>query len=188
MRVATKVRTWTVDEYHQMLKVGILAADEHVELLSGQILEMSPQQPPHAATTRRASRYLDRRLEDLADVRTQLPITLRPNSEPEPDIAIVRFDANDYANRHPSSDEIFWIVEISDTTLRKDREQKAQVYAKAGIPEYWILDINLRQAYILRNPNDEGYRSEMSLTLTDSVFSLAFPTLEISLANLFLPG
>ncbi len=187
MMVVTKVRTWTVDEYHQMLKVGILAADERVELLSGQILEMSPQEPPHAATTRRASRYLDRRLEELADVRTQLPITLKPNSEPEPDIAIVRLDDNEYANRHPASDEIFWIIEISDTTLRKDREQKARAYAKAGIPEYWILDVNISQAYILRNPNDAGYGSETILTPTNSVCPLAFPVLEISLAQLFLP-
>ena len=186
--VLTDVRTWTVDEYHQMLKTGILSADERVELVHGHILEMSPQEPPHSATTRRASRYLDRLLEDLADVRTQLPITLRPKSEPEPDIAIVRLDPDEYGDRHPSVEDIFWVIEISDTTLRKDREQKALAYAAAGIPEYWILDVNRRQVYILREPVEEGYTSERLLTPIGSVRPLAFPSLEIQLSKLFLAG
>lgn len=184
--VSTNVRTWTVEEYHQMLKAGILPAEERVELVHGQILEMSPQPPPHSATTRRASRCLDRLLEDFADVRTQLPITLRPNSEPEPDIAIVRLDSNEYGDRHPSIDDIFWVIEISDATLRNDREQKALAYAKAGIPEYWILDVNTHQAYVLRDPSDEGYQSEAILKSTNSVRPLAFLTLEIQLSKLFL--
>ncbi|QIZ69284.1 Uma2 family endonuclease [Oxynema aestuarii] len=187
MSSSTQARTWTVDEYHQMLQAGILTSDERVELLSGSILQMSPQEPPHAATTRRASRYLDRLLDNLADVRTQLPITLLPNSEPEPDIAIVRLDANAYGDRHPGVEDIFWAIEIADTTLRKDREIKALVYARARIREYWILDVNRQQAYILRNPNDRGYSSEAILTASDSVCSLAFPWLDISLSELFLP-
>ena len=158
--VLTDVRTWTVDEYHRMLQAGILSADERVELVNGYIVEMSPQEPPHSATTRRASRYLDRLLADLADVRAQLPITLRPKSEPEPDIAIVRWEPQEYSDRHPSIEDIFWVIEISDTTLRKDREQKALAYATAGIPEYWILDVKGRQAYVLREPRETGYISE----------------------------
>jgi Uma2 family endonuclease len=184
----TKVRTWTVEEYHRMLSAGILAEDERVELLSGQILEMSPQEPPHSATNRRTSRYLDRLLAEIADVRTQLPITLRPDSEPEPDIAIVRLDAKEYADHHPSVPEIFWAIEISDTTLRKDRQQKALIYARAGILEYWVLDIKNRLAYIFRNPSADGYRWEQQLTPGDSICPVAFPSLEIALTELFLPG
>lgn len=186
MVVDTGIRTWTVNEYHQMLSAGILANDERVELLSGKILKMSPQEPPHSATTRRASRYLDRLLSNLADVRSQLPITLKPDSEPEPDIAIVRFDANEYADHHPSIEEIYWVIEVSDTTLRKDREQKASIYGKAGIPEYWILDVNAQQAYILREPNSDGYGFEDCLSRDDSVCPLAFPSLNIALDELFL--
>jgi Uma2 family endonuclease len=186
--VETGVRTWTVEEYHQMLRAGILAEDEKVELLSGQILAMSPQEPPHSATTRRASRYLDRLLAEIADVRTQLPITLQPDSEPEPDIAIVRLDPNEYADHHPSVEEIFWAIEIADTTLRKDRDRKASIYARAGIPEYWVLDIKNRIAYIFRDPIDGEYRSKQRLTPNDSLRPLAFPFLEISLSELFLPG
>jgi Uma2 family endonuclease len=85
-----RVRLWTVDEYHRMLEAGILGERDRVELLEGQIVEMSPQLPPHASTTQRTARYLDRLLENQAYVRMQLPITLRPNSEPEPDVAIVQ--------------------------------------------------------------------------------------------------
>ncbi|MGF1538347.1 MAG: Uma2 family endonuclease [Elainellaceae cyanobacterium] len=185
--VTTRVRTWTVKEYHQMLRAGILAPDERVELLSGQIWEMSPQEPPHAATTRRASRYLDRLLRDVADVRVQLPITLEPDSEPEPDIAVVRLQPNDYEDHHPTPDDIFGVIEVADTTLRKDRKQKALAYGSAGIPEYWILDVNGRRAYILREPNEIGYGAEVIITPTDTVRSLAFPAIEIPLAELFLP-
>ena len=186
MVVDAGIRTWTIDEYHQMLRAGILTSDERVELLSGKILQMSPQEPPHSATTRRASRYLDRLLASLADVRTQLPVTLGPDSEPEPDIAIVCFDVNEYADYHPSVDEIYWVIEVSDTTLRKDRDQKAAIYGKVGISEYWILDVKTRQAYILREPNNEGYGFEDCLTPDDSVCPLAFPSLKIALAELFL--
>nr|WP_277879727.1 Uma2 family endonuclease [Coleofasciculus sp. FACHB-SPT9] len=85
-------RLWTVDEYHRMLETEILTTDEQVELLEGQILEMSPQQPPHAATMQRAFNYLNSLLTNQAFLRMQLPITLRPNSEPEPNIAVVRID------------------------------------------------------------------------------------------------
>lgn len=182
----TKARSWTVDEYHRMVETGILTASDAVELLDGQVIEMSPQEPPHAATTRRASRYLDRLLDGRADDRTQLPITLQPHSEPEPDIAIVRLDAKDYADRHPSVEDILLIIEISDTTLQKDRNQKALIYAKAGITDYWILDINKRQMFILRDSNGDRYQNEQRLSASDRCTPLAFPELEIPLSELFL--
>lgn len=183
----TKIRSWTVEDYHHMLEVGILTTDESVELLDGQVIEMSPQEPPHAATTRRASRYLDRLLDGRADVRTQLPLTLKPKSEPEPDIAVVRSHPNEYADRHPSAEDVFLLIEISDTTLQKDRKQKALVYARSGIFDYWILDVNKRQAFVFRNPQSSGYRSEVALLPTESCALVAFPDVQIPLAKLFLP-
>jgi Uma2 family endonuclease len=185
--VFTKVRTWTVDEYHRMFAAGILSDADAVELLDGQVIEMSPQEPPHAATTRRASRYLDRLLEGRADVRSQLPITLQPMSEPEPDIAVVRLDDLDYANRHPAPADIFLIIEISDSTLRKDRQQKALIYAKAQIPEYWILAVNTRQAFIFRDTDGDRYQTEHCLSATDCCSMVALPDQNIPLSELFLP-
>lgn len=185
-QISTKVRLWTVDDYHRMVEAGILTENDRVELLEGQITEMNPQLPPHAATTQRAFRYLDRLLETVAYVRMQLPVTLKPKSEPEPDIAIVQIDANEYGDRHPAPDDIFLIIEIADSTLLGDRQQKAPVYAKAGIADYWILDVNTRQVYVFREPTQAGYQQEMLLSANTILAPAAFPDIAIPLNQLFL--
>jgi Uma2 family endonuclease len=182
----TKIKLWTVDDYHRMIETGILTSSDRVELLEGQIIEMNPQLPPHAATTQRAFRYLDRLLKTVAYVRMQLPITLKPKSEPEPDIAVVRIDLNEYGNHHPGPDEIFLIIEIADSTLLNDRQQKASVYAKAGILEYWILDVNARQVYVLREPVHGNYQQVTTFAANTALAPIAFPDIAVPLNQLFL--
>lgn len=181
---STKVHLWTVDEYHQMIEAGILTHEDKVELLEGQIIQMSPQRPPHAATTQCAANYLSRLLEQ-AYIRVQLPITLPPNSEPEPDIAVVRIDDREYFEHHPVADEIFLLVEVAKTTLKNDRITKAPTYAKAKIPEYWILDVQERQVYVFREPEGESYQQEIILSEDATISLLAFPDVNISLNQLF---
>lgn len=181
-----KVRLWTVDEYHRMIETGILAEGDRVELLEGQIVEMNPQLPPHAATTQRAFRYLDRLLDEVAYVRMQLPITLKPKSEPEPDIAVVRIDPNEYGNCHPTPADIFLIIEVADSTLLNDRQQKALIYAKAGILDYWILDVNARQVYVFREPTQAGYQQEKTFPANTMLAPIALPNQDILLNQLFL--
>jgi len=181
-----KVRLWTVEEYHRMIETGILTGSDRVELLEGQITEMNPQLPPHAATTQRAFRYLDRLLDDVAYVRMQLPITLRPKSEPEPDIAVVRLDPNEYGDRHPTPTDIFLVVEVADSTLLSDRQQKAPIYAKAGILECWILDVNAHQVYVFREPTSTGYQQEITVSANTMLAPMAFPDRSIPLTQLFL--
>jgi Uma2 family endonuclease len=183
---ALKAKLWTVDDYHRMVKTGILTGSDRVELLEGQIIEMNPQLPPHAATTQHAFRYLDRLLETVAYVRMQLPVTLKPKSEPEPDIAVVRINANEDGDRHPTPDDILLIIEIADSTLLGDRQQKARIYAKAGISDYWILDVNARQVYVFREPTLDGYQQEALLTANTMLAPIAFPDIPISLNQLFL--
>ncbi len=130
-----QIRLWTVEEYHRMIEAGILMTNDKVELLEGKIVQMSPQHPPHAATTQRACDYLKARLINLAHVRMQLPITLSA-SEPEPNIAIVKIDPGAYANHHPAASEIFLLIEVAHTSLNIDRQEKAPIYAKANIVEY----------------------------------------------------
>jgi Uma2 family endonuclease len=168
-----------------MIATGILCPHDHVELLEGQIIEMSPQLPPHASTTQRTARYLDRLLEGQAYVRMQLPVTLKPRSEPEPDIAVVRLRHNEYADHHPTPAEIFLLIEVADTTLENDLKQKALTYAKAGIADYWILDVNDRQVYVLRTPTPNGYQQETVFGSGSVLFPLAFPGAEVSLQHLF---
>jgi len=184
--VSTKVKLWTVDDYHRMVETGILTEGDRVELLEGQIIEMNPQLPPHAATTQRAFRYLDRLLETVAYVRMQLPVTLKPKSEPEPDIAVVRIEPNEYGDRHPAPDDIFLIIEVADSTLLGDRQQKAPIYAKAGIADYWILDVNTQQVYVFRKPTLDGYQQETVLAANTTLAPITFPDITIPLNQLFL--
>jgi len=181
----TEVRLWTVDEYHRMIETGILTDDDRVELLEGQIIQISPQQPPHAAITQRAANYLTGLLHGQAFVRMQLPITLHPNSEPEPDIAVVRIHPREYLDHHPTPDEIFLLIEVADATFKKDRKQKARTYAKAGIADYWILDINNRQLSILRQPGNKTYEQETILDENATVSPLAFPDVTVSVSQMF---
>ncbi|MEA5418800.1 Uma2 family endonuclease [Spirulina sp. CCNP1310] len=183
---ATQLRTWTVAEYHQMLAVGLLKSEDRLELLNGHIIEMSPQEPPHAATTRRVGRYLDQHLGGLADIRTQLPITLGERSEPEPDIAIARLDPQEYGDRHPGAADLFWVIEVADSTLNKDRKEKALLYGQAGIPEYWVLDVKRRRAFIFRQPEEAGYQIIQECNTGEAIRPLAFPDCLIPLDALFL--
>lgn len=183
---ATKTRLWTVDEYHRMIEAGILTTEDKVELLEGRIIQVSPQRPPHAAITQRIDRYLQNLLRGQADIRVQLPITLA-TSEPEPDIALVRTVPGDYGDHHPAPTEILLLIEVAHTTFVTDREEKAPIYARANIAEYWILDIIARQVYIFRNPSNGGYQSETVLNQDAALAPLAFPEIEISFSQLFLP-
>jgi Uma2 family endonuclease len=113
---------WSVDDYHRMIEVGILR-DRRVELLAGEIVEMSPETPIHYNTAKRGARYLEELLAGRADVRFNGPITLL-SSEPEPDIAIVRLPESTYNNRHPEPEDIFWVIEVAKTSLKKDLDLK----------------------------------------------------------------
>jgi Uma2 family endonuclease len=176
---------WTVDDYHRMIASEILTTETRVELIEGQIIEMSPQQPPHAATTQRTWKYLNRMLAGKADIRIQLPITLPPNSEPEPDIAVVRINPREYISGHPTPDDIFLLIEVADSTFTTDRNKKSRIYAKAKIPEYWVLNVNSQQIYIFREPGENGYTQEIILDINAKISLITFPEIEIEIKQLF---
>lgn len=182
---STPVRLWTIDDYHRIIEANILTSEDHVELLEGQILQMSPQQPPHAATTQRASDYLRDLLAGKAIIRVQLPITLRPNSEPEPDVAVVRINPDEYQESHPTPDDIFLVIEVADASLSIDRKQKASTYARAKIADYWVLNVSKRQAHVFREPKDGTYQQETLLSEDAFLSLVAFPNTEVQIAQLF---
>ena len=183
---ATREKIWTVEEYHRMIEAGILTEGDKIELLDGRIVEMSPQTPIHASTTQRSSDYIKQLLAGQAHVRMQLPITLA-TSEPEPDIAVVCIDPGAYRDHHPNQAEILLLIEVSYSTLQIDRREKALIYARANIAEYWILDVAAREAYIYRNPASGGYQSEIVVADNSVIRMLAFPEIEFSFSELFLP-
>ncbi|WP_375474346.1 Uma2 family endonuclease [uncultured Nostoc sp.] len=174
---------WSVDDYHRMVEAGILHG-RHLELLAGEIVEMSPETPIHYTTAKRGAKYLEELLSSRADVRFNGPITLS-NSEPEPDIAIVRLPESSYKDRHPTPQDIFWIVEVAKTSLNKDLDIKAAIYATAAIQEYWILDLSSKQVIVLSNPQDGKYLEEHT-TGEGIITPLAFPDVSVFVNRLFL--
>lgn len=173
---------WSVDDYHHMIEAGILA-ERHVELLSGEIVEMTPESPFHTVYEEGLANYLRTRLKDRAWIREAHPITLA-DSEPEPDIAVVRLPWFQYSQHHPFSEDIFWLIEISDSTLSKDLNEKQRIYAQAGILEYWVVDVKARRVIVFREPEGTRYRIQLEYT-TGQIAPLAFPDVAVPIEKIF---
>lgn len=177
------IAKWTVEDYHRIIAAGILEG-RHVELLDGEIVEMPPEGESHAYSSDEAGEYLIYLLGDRAKVRQAKPITLPlSNSEPEPDIAIVQRLGRDYREHHPYPENIFWLIEYSDSSLKKDLEVKSQVYAAADIQEYWIINLQTEQLIVFRSPTNEGYQTQETMT-QGNINPLAFPDIAIAIERL----
>lgn len=178
----------SVERYHDFIESGLLTAEDRVELLDGVLVEKTSKKPPHVGTYAVTSRRIQERLPDGWYVRAQEPLTLL-DSEPEPDLAVVRGSMEDYFRRHPGAADVGLVVEVADTTLRRDRLQKKRIYARAGIPVYWLVDLTSRTLEIYAQPEGDTYSSLVTLTENDSaVAELGGVKLApISLAELFPP-
>ncbi|MGB8701574.1 MAG: Uma2 family endonuclease [Thermosynechococcaceae cyanobacterium] len=184
----TAVKYWTVADYHRMSEMGILTPDERTELINGQIVLMAAKGTPHVLTLRLLSRALDTLLADQPFfVSTQDPIQLDDWSEPEPDLVIARGTVLDYTEHHPRPEEIELVVEVADSTLKRDCEIKDKFYAQAGIADYWVLDLKNRQLHVFRNPIPTGYKSHLILTEPNEIAPLSFPDLKLSLTAILPP-
>ena len=139
-----------------------LFADERVELLDGTIVNMAPQNSPHASTVTRLHRTLMRAIGDVTHLRMQLPIVLDDWSEPEPDVAVCNLDPYDYARAHPHGADLLLVCEVAESSLAYDRGAKAAAYAASGISEYWIVDLDSRTIEVRSDPDavSRRYRRE----------------------------
>jgi Uma2 family endonuclease len=174
---------WSLQDYHQMIETGLLD-DRNVELLRGEIIEMSPEGAQHSFYGTEAGEYLRQLLGNRARIREAHPITLPNNSEPEPDIAIVRMPAALYRDRHPQISDIFWLIEVSNSTLVKDLSLKKDIYADAGINEYWVMNLQELVLIVFRDLATSGYQSETRFK-SGTISPLAFPDLSIDIQKLF---
>ena len=174
---------WSIEEWHDLVDSGVLA-DKRVELLEGEIIEMSPEGIPHRNTNHRVVKYLRKLLDGMAEIYESHPITL-DNSEPEPDIAIVRLPESIYDNHHPYPQDIYWLIEISDKTLAKDLEKKTITYARNSITEYWVIDLNSRKLVVHTQPQGDRYERVVEYK-TGTISSIAFPQIAIALERLLL--
>jgi Uma2 family endonuclease len=174
---------WSVADYHQMIETGLLEG-KPVELLEGQIIEMSPEGVPHRFTNHTVVKYLRSLLTDLAEVFESHPITL-DNSEPEPDITIARLPEIIYAQHHPYAEDIYWLVEIANKTLIKDLSEKTITYARNGILEYWVIDLPHKKLWVFTNPQDDHYLNKLELT-TGTINPVSFPNIKIEIERLIV--
>ena len=172
---------WSLSDYHKMIEAGILS-DRRVELICGDIIEMSPEGPLHRFINHTTVKYLRTLLKDQAEVIEAHPITLS-DSEPEPDIVIARFPDRLYLTRHPYPEDIYWLIEIADTTLTKDLGIKKKAYAQADIAEYWVIDLFSVTLKVFLNPIKEDYQTQYEYR--DGIISpQAFPNIEIIVKRL----
>ncbi|TBR61667.1 Uma2 family endonuclease [Mastigocladus laminosus UU774] len=182
------LRLWTVQEYHRMAETGILGEDERVELLEGKIIWMSAKGTAHCSAVGRTYKLLEKLLGNQAWISIQDPIALNQRSEPEPDIAVVKIDSLDYADHHPTPNEVYLIIEVADTSLKFDCETKGKAYAQAGITDYWVLDVLNRQLYVLREPNEDGYQSQVILAEDGTISLKQFPNVQIRILEMLPPA
>ncbi len=181
--MSVTIAKWTIEQYHELVATGILD-ERRVELLDGDIVEMPPAGMPHAVYCGRTVEYLRELLRDRAEIREAHPVTLPNNSEPEPDVAIVRAPDTQYLDHHPYPEDIFWSIEYSDTTLTKDLNTKQRIYAQAGILEYWVVNLQASELIVFRGVGNDGYQTETKL-IDGSIAPLSFPDLEVEVRKLF---
>jgi len=179
MKHALGRRRWTVDDYHRMAEIGLLGEDDRVELLDGEVVEMSPIGSVHAGLVERVADLLRLRCAGKAQVRTQNPIRIGKHSEPEPDIALVKPRDDYYIGAHPGPDDVLLLIEISDSSVAIDRADKAPLYAAAGVPEVWLVDLRAGEVEVHRGRAD-GWRARPG----EAIAPLALPDLRIAVDEL----
>lgn len=167
-----------------MAAAGLFGEDDRVELLEGEIVEMTPIGSRHAACVNRLTRLFARDLDGRALVAVQNPLELDLRSELQPDVALLRVRADDYAGGHPGPRDALLLVEVADTSRRWDRERKVPLYALAGVGEVWLVDVQQEEVEVFRRPEGAGYRDVTLLRPGDAVGPEAFPDVVLDVAEL----
>jgi Uma2 family endonuclease len=174
---------WTIDRYHKAVEAGIFDG-QPLELLDGELIEMSPEGIPHAGLSSDGADYLREQLGSQVKVREAKPITLPNDSEPEPDIAIVKPLGDLYKTaRHPHVADILWVIEYANTSLEKDLQIKSKIYAKANILEYWVINLKTRELIVFRDPVGDEYQSKRVM-ISGMISPESFPNIQLDVERL----
>ncbi len=179
---ACQLRRWSRAEYHNMAAKRIFPPDARLQLIFGNIIEMSPQKSYHATAIRLIEDSLRSIFLKGYDIRVQLPLALNSDSEPEPDIAVVAGKPRDYRDKHPETAVL--IVEVSDATLPLDRSHKKKLYASAKIPEYWILNLKNQSLEVYRQPVKKKYEFQEVFFAEDKISPLFCPEGSVVVADM----
>lgn len=173
----------TVDDYYRMAEVGVLLPDDRTELIEGEIVDMPPIGSSHANVVRVLTQRLVRAAGDAAVVSVQLPVRLSRHSEPQPDIALLKAKAAGYREAHPGPADVLLLIEVSDTTLRFDLDDKAHLYARHGIHEYWVVDLVANRVWRHLKPRATQYAERTEISAGAVPLPKSFG--EIGVAELF---
>jgi Uma2 family endonuclease len=185
--VQVQRRLITVVEYEQMIHAGVFPEDDRLELIEGELIEMSPIGSAHAGLVTWLTRLFTEHFRDSALVYAQNPIRL-PSSEPQPDLALLKLRTDYYAERLPEPRDILLLVEIADTTMTYDRGIKLPLYARSGIQECWLIDLDQHAIEVARGPVAGNYRNVQTARVGDSLAPLAFPDKTFSVAQILRVG
>lgn len=168
----------TVQEYERMAELGIIGEHERVELVGGEIIRMAAMGRRHARSLMRMSRVTYQRIGNITVIRVQMPVAIPHFDEPEPDIAVLRPREDDYEN-HPAPDDVLLLIEVSDTSLAYDRGVKLPLYARAGIPEVWIVNLAGEEIERYTEPAGGRYRVVTRAGRGETLASVTVPELEV---------
>src|SRR6266446_6934126 len=185
--MAVEILRWqfTVADFARMVEAGILAEDDRVELIDGEVRAMSPIGPRHAAMVNRLNALLSRQVADSATISVQNPIQLTDYTEPQPDIAVLRLREDFYAHALPLPSDVLLVVEVAESSLEYDREEKIPRYAQMLIPEVWLIDVEQETVTQYTQPDGTRYRRERSLGRGQLLRSDTVSTLQLSIDSLF---
>ena len=177
---------FSVDDYHFLAEHGLFAPSERVELIRGELQLMQPLGPDHSSHTSSFIDTIRPKCPPTLALRLEQPVVIPPDSEPQPDLAVVRRRADYYKSAHPRPADVLLIVEVADSSVAFDTGGKARLYAQAGIPEYWVLDLPAQRVRIFREPRGDGYKVGEALTRGETARCGTVPELVIEVGDLLL--
>ena len=184
MQLAAKHR-FRVEDYYRIGETGVLAPDARVELLDGEIIDMSPVGPPHGSVVRRLNRFFSQLARDRWQVAVQDAVRLDDYSEPQPDLMLLKPVADDYRTRNPGPQDVLLLVEVAASSLASDRGTKLPAYGRSGISEVWIVNLEDETIEVYREPHLAGYASATVARPGEKARPLAFPDAAVDVAELF---
>lgn len=172
-------RSFTVDEYHRMAEAGILGEDDRVELIDGQVVAMTPIGPGHGSCVNRLTALFAPLAGGRATLSVQNPLVLAKHQEPQPDCAVLRYRADGYRNRHPRAPDVLLVIEVAETSVESDRQTKIPLYARAGIPEAWLVSLPADAIESYRTPGAEGYADIRTAKRGETLTPLRLPSITL---------
>ena len=175
---------FSVSDYYRMAETGVLHPDARVELLNGEITDMSPIGPFHGGVVNYLTEHFVSACKGRWTTTVQNALRLDDYSEPEPDVTLLKRSPDFYRGRHPGPDDVFLLIEVADSSLDRDQQEKVPAYARAGIKEVWIVDLNEEVIEVYRQPSQSGYASKKVLGRGENAAPQAFPDAAVDVADL----